>query len=69
MFMSQEQLRDLSGAHKRYRVINWLQDNGYKFQIGADGWPRVLVEVVNQRLGLKQTPIPKKAEPDFSWMN
>ena len=68
MFMTPIQLKQLSGGHTKKRVIQWLDDNGYKYQIGLDGWPRVLVTTVKERLGVKETVINAAFEPDLSWM-
>jgi hypothetical protein len=67
MFMTLEQLKELTGAKSRKRVTHWLDDNGYKYQIGMDGWPRVLVAAVEKRLGATESAKPKPQEPDLSW--
>lgn len=66
-FLDREELRTLSGRHQRAKVIAWLQGNGYRYELAADGWPRVLRAAVEQRLmaepGKRKVT---KIEPDFS---
>jgi hypothetical protein len=67
MFLSRDELVDLSGARQRRRVIAWLRGAGYRFEIGADGWPRVLRAAVEARLmpdAGKRTV--RSQEPDLS---
>lgn len=49
--LSIAELQELSGWQRRHKVTEWLRDNGYKYQVGRDGWPRVLRSAVEQRLG------------------
>lgn len=65
MFMSRDQLRELSGKHRRSCVIRWLRENGYRYDEAADGWPRVLVAAVEARL-MPSARQRKPTEPDFS---
>ena len=69
MFMSPDQLRQLSGGRSKKRVTEWLTDNGYEFQVGLDGWPRVLTKTVEKRLGIKKGNGKQSSEPDLSWIN
>jgi hypothetical protein len=46
MFLTIEELRELTGWKRPAKVMEWLADNGYLFKIGGDGWPRVLREAV-----------------------
>lgn len=66
-FLDRDELRTLTGRHQRAKVIAWLQGNGYRYELAADGWPRVLRAAVEQRLmaepGRRRV---SKVEPDFT---
>lgn len=67
MFLTRDELMDLSERKQRARVASWLIENGYKFDVAADGWPKVLRAAVEARLmpsAGKRTI--KKSQPDFS---
>lgn len=67
LFLSRDELMEFSECHRRQKVIAWLTAAGYKFEIAADGWPKVLRAAVEARLlpaGSRRTL--KKTEPDFS---
>lgn len=68
--MTTEELKQLSGGSRKKQIAMWLADNGYEFQVGLDGWPRVLVKVVEQRLGLHSDneKSNKPKQPDLSWI-
>ena len=40
--LTREELKELSGYRMPSKIRGWLQDNGIKHFIGADGWPRVM---------------------------
>ncbi len=48
--LSQQELRDLSGYQQCQRIRGWLGKNGYRYEIGRDGWPRVLLSAVESKL-------------------
>lgn len=65
MFLTADQLGELTGYRKPALQRRWLVQNGYRFDVRADGRPAVLVAQVEAR----QTPRSKRhsAElPDFS---
>lgn len=67
MFLTRDELMDLTERQQRGKVIDWLQINGYRYEIAADGWPKVLRAAVEAKLmptAGKRTM--KKPEPDFS---
>lgn len=67
LFLSRDELIEFSECHHRGKIIAWLTSAGYKFEIAADGWPKVLRAAVEARLlpaGTRRTL--KKTEPDFS---
>lgn len=67
LFLSRDELIEFSGLQQKQKVAAWLTATGYRFEIGADGWPRVLRAAVEAKLlpsTAKRTL--KKTEPDFS---
>lgn len=48
MFLTIAELVALTGYKRRSCIIRWLQDNGFAFRVGADGYPRVLEEHVRE---------------------
>lgn len=67
IFLPRDELKELTGCKRRAGAIAWLTHNGYKFDIAADGWPRVLRAAVEARL-MPSTGKRRMAgqEPDFS---
>ncbi|WP_075322569.1 DUF4224 domain-containing protein [Acidithiobacillus albertensis] len=51
MFLTKEQLQELTGYQNRPHQIRWLKDHAYPFEIAADGRPRVLTAAVLAKLG------------------
>ena len=49
MFLSADQLQQLTGYRKPTLQRRWLLDNGYHFDVRADGRPVVLVAQVTAR--------------------
>lgn len=67
MFLDRAELTGLTGYRQRGKVRQWLTENGYQFEIAADGWPRVLRSAVEARL----MPATRRSKmsanhPDFS---
>lgn len=44
-------LKDLTGKKRRKDMIEWLNEKGYCFEVGADGYPKVTKSFINKRLG------------------
>lgn len=65
MFLTVEDLKDLTGCHRKAGMIAWLKDRRYPFEIGADGWPKVLKAFVQAKLG----GVPNKREPQVILAN
>lgn len=66
MFLKKTELKELTGYARPSSHIKWLNENGYPFEVGADGYPRVLNSFVEKRLGAS---IQKKSfaqKPKFS---
>jgi hypothetical protein len=66
-FLSRDDLMELTECRQRGKVIAWLGTNGYRFDVAADGWPKVLWAAVEARL-MPQDKRRRigKSEPDFS---
>jgi hypothetical protein len=62
MFLSEEDLRALTGATTRQKQRKWLTEHNYPFEINAAGYHIVLKSLVEQRLGgqIEFSPKPKK---------
>lgn len=39
---SRQELQELSGYSRPTKIQTWLRNNGIRFFVGGDGWPRVL---------------------------
>lgn len=53
MFLEISELKRLTGAKQKRKMIEWLILNQYPHTIGLDGWPVVMIELVRQRLGIQ----------------
>ncbi len=51
MFLTKEEVAELTGYRKQSAQIKWLQVQQFGFAIGGDGHPKVLRGVVINRLG------------------
>ena len=64
IILSRKEVEKLTGAKQKKRQIKNLQENGFPFTIGVDGWPRVyIIDLTNQHSN-KRSP----NGPDFNWM-
>lgn len=66
LFLSRDELMDLTGRKIRSKVIAWLTENGYKYDVAADGWPKVLHAAVEARLMPSASKRKTKVQPDFT---
>jgi hypothetical protein len=48
MFLTKEELFQLTGYKRRAHIEAWLTQNGFRFVVGGDGWPRVLLAAVER---------------------
>jgi hypothetical protein len=53
MFLTKDEVADLTGCKIRDRQMRWLASNGYKYEVGMDGVPKVLRSFVESRLGFE----------------
>lgn len=51
MFMTAQEVADLTGYQKPSAQIRWLTAEKFGFVVGGDGRPKVLRDVVLSRLG------------------
>jgi len=51
MFLTDTELKELTGYQRPGAVRRWLTKHGYKFEEASTGWPRVLRSAVCARLG------------------
>lgn len=49
--VSHDFLKKLSGSKRKKEIKEWLIANSYNFEMGKDGWPKVLNTYINHRLG------------------
>lgn len=51
MFLTAQEIIDLTGFKYASYQIKWLADNGFLFEEGGDGRPKVLRSYVASRMG------------------
>ncbi len=68
MFLTPEELSNLTdyGVGQWSRQRQWLENNGYRFELSSAGRPKVLRAYVEKRLGLTTAKPTAQTEPDFS---
>ena len=49
MFLTPDEVAELTGYQQQSRQVRWLRDRRYPFDLGADGKPRVLRSYDSQR--------------------
>lgn len=65
MFLTAEDLRELTGFVRPSKQIAWLTREGIVFRIAGDGHPRVLTDHLRKVFGVA-APTKQKTAPDFS---
>lgn len=68
MFLTAEELRELTGYQVPAHQKRWLSDRGWVFVVSAFGRPKVSRAYAEQRLGVAVIGVAAQtsAEPDFS---
>lgn len=66
MFMTQEEVVELTGRVRASAQIRWLDEHLFGYVVGADGRPKVLREIVLSRLGASRQ---QKKEPKLNLRN
>lgn len=67
MFLTTDELTELTGYKRPTSMIRWLRENQFVFTVAADGYPRVLSEHVQARL--TNRPPSVRALPNFAVLN
>ncbi len=49
MFLTDHELREMTGYVQHAAQIRWLTDNGFRFGIRGDGRPNVLIRYVEEK--------------------
>ena len=49
MFLTDHELREMTGYVQHAAQIRWLTDNGFRFGIRGDGRPNVLIRHVEEK--------------------
>jgi hypothetical protein len=67
MFLTQEEIKQLTGYKNPSAQMRWLQREGFYFRVAADGRPRVLKQFVINTLGghFTETQGSRRAGPYF----
>lgn len=68
MFLSEQELSELTDLDRKSAQIEWLTNRGYKFDVSATGHPKVLRKYVERRLGLRDDDVMvnSTAVPNFA---
>ena len=67
MFLTRDEIEDLTDAKRKDKQIQWLMDNGIRFVCSSTGRPKVLQSEI-ERVMLGDL-VKKLQEPDFSQIN
>ena len=65
MFLTDTQLRQLTGAQRKSHQVAWLRANGWPFEITRTGHPRVATDYFRSRLVEPAVPSTQYQEPNF----
>ena len=66
MFLTADDIADLTGYVVPAYQIKWLDRNGYPFDVSAGGRPKVLRAYIEQRHGVASASQSVQHVPDFS---
>lgn len=58
MFLTISEIVELTGRRYAKHQITWLSTNAWKFEVGADGHPKILRAYAESRMGA-----PKRTRP------
>ncbi len=58
MFLTADQLAELTDAQKPSVQIRWLKERGWPFEVSAKGRPKVLASVAAARMGAGAGTVP-----------
>lgn len=69
MFLSEEDIKDLTGYKQNSSQIKWLRENGIRFLIGGDDKPRILASQIESLIGASFKQSKRRAEPNEEALN
>lgn len=65
MFLSKDELRDLTGYQKPSLQKRWLTDRAWPYEENAAGYPKVLRSIVEKRMGGSTESARRRQGPDL----
>ncbi|MDF0379370.1 DUF4224 domain-containing protein [Methylophilus sp. YYY-1] len=65
MFLTSDEIQELTGFKATHKQCEWLSNHGYPFDTTRSGRPKVLRSYIEQRLGMQHLP-QTGFTPDFS---
>lgn len=65
MFLTPEEIVDLTDRRNPRHQSRWLAERGYPFEISASGRPKVLRSEIESRLSSTERKKTRKAEPNW----
>lgn len=69
LFLTKDELIELTSYKYNKKQVDWLIDHNYKFDVGADGSPKVLRNYVETLLGYTIKSTNHNYIPDFRWLH
>ena len=63
MFLTSDNLVELTDCKRRSGQIRWLSERGYRFEVSTTGRPKVLKEEIRARMTSSTANISKGCEP------
>ncbi|MCG7923064.1 MAG: DUF4224 domain-containing protein [Candidatus Thiodiazotropha lotti] len=63
MLVPLDVLKELTGYSRKNTMIRWLIENGWRFVIASNGWPKVAVEEFNRHMVGNSKSVSKKRVP------
>lgn len=66
-YLSEDEIRFITGYKQRARQAAWLRDNRWKFDVDKDNTVRVLRSYRDQRLSSNKTYVRKPKRPHFDF--
>lgn len=63
MFLTRQELEDLTDYQMPGFQCQWLKKHGYSFEVGASGRPKVLRMHIEQKLGVNA--VSSQSQPNF----
>jgi len=64
--LTPDEVEELTGSPQRRKQMAWLRENGYAFEVGADGKVKVLRAAVEARMMPSAGRARTKTEPNLA---